>query len=234
MILASVLPSISIVIPTYNSERTLTQCLESIARQDYPREKIEIIVADGGSKDKTLEIAKKFEVDKMLRNSLRTGEAGKAVGVEAARNEIAAFIDNSFKMIILIESFVMVVMMLTRDVLVSIKRKALRKRVWFRVLNREERGIFSLTIRCVERIRSVKLAKIVKAIVDKLEGAVKGRVERLMETVGRQLARKLSEIAEGWGNESAESWAGDRGFTRFLAVSYMNTPGLYNVYSSRS
>jgi len=88
------LPSISIVIPTYNSERTLAQCLESIARQDYPREKIEIIIADGGSEDKTLEIAKKFEVDKILRNPLRTGEAGKAVGVEAAKNEIILLQDS--------------------------------------------------------------------------------------------------------------------------------------------
>jgi len=88
------LPSISIVIPTYNSERTLAQCLESIVRQDYPRGRIEIIIADGGSKDKTLEIAKKFEVDKILHNPLRTGEAGKAVGVEAAKNEIILLQDS--------------------------------------------------------------------------------------------------------------------------------------------
>jgi len=62
--------------------------------QDYPREKIEIIIADGGSKDKTLEIAEKFEVDKILHNPLRTGEAGKAVGVEAAKNEIILLQDS--------------------------------------------------------------------------------------------------------------------------------------------
>ncbi|MFB0561865.1 MAG: glycosyltransferase [Candidatus Lokiarchaeia archaeon] len=88
------LPSISIVIPTFNSERTLAQCLESIVGQDYPREKIEIIIADGGSKDKTLEIAEKFEVDKMLHNPLRTGEAGKAAGVEVAKNEIILLQDS--------------------------------------------------------------------------------------------------------------------------------------------
>jgi len=88
------LPSISIVIPTYNSERTLAQCLESIVRQDYPRGKIEIIIADGGSKDKTLEIAEKFSVDRILHNPLRIGEAGKAVGVEAAKNEIMLLQDS--------------------------------------------------------------------------------------------------------------------------------------------
>ena len=88
------MPSVSIVIPTYNSERTLAQCLESIAMQDYPRKKIEIIVADGGSKDKTLETAQKFGVDRILLNPLRTGEAGKAVGVEAAKNEIVLLQDS--------------------------------------------------------------------------------------------------------------------------------------------
>ena len=88
------LPSISIVIPTYNSEQTLAQCLESIVRQDYPREKLEIIIADGGSKDKTLEMAKKFGVDKILHNPLRTGEAGKAVGVKDAKNEIILLQDS--------------------------------------------------------------------------------------------------------------------------------------------
>lgn len=88
------LPSISIVIPTYNSERTLAQCLESIVRQDYPRKKIEIIIADGGSRDRTLEVAEKFKVDRVLNNSLRTGEAGKAVGIEAARKEIVLLQDS--------------------------------------------------------------------------------------------------------------------------------------------
>jgi glycosyltransferase involved in cell wall biosynthesis len=88
------LPSISIIIPTYNSEKVLPLCLKSIENQDYPKHKLEIIVVDGGSSDRTVDIARKFGVDKMLKNPLRTGEAGKAVGVEAAENEIIAFIDS--------------------------------------------------------------------------------------------------------------------------------------------
>ncbi|MBL7085732.1 MAG: glycosyltransferase [Candidatus Cloacimonetes bacterium] len=49
------LPKVSVVIPTYNSERTLGMCLESIRKQGYPRNKIEIIIGDGGSTDRTLE-----------------------------------------------------------------------------------------------------------------------------------------------------------------------------------
>ena len=48
--------TVSIVIPTLNSAKTLKQCLDSIAEQDYPKDKIEVIVADGGSTDGTLNI----------------------------------------------------------------------------------------------------------------------------------------------------------------------------------
>lgn len=88
------LPPASIIIPTYNSARVLHQCLESIRSQDYPKEKIEVIIADGGSSDNTLEIAKNFKVDKILLNKLRTGEAGKAVGLNAATSDIVIFIDS--------------------------------------------------------------------------------------------------------------------------------------------
>jgi glycosyltransferase involved in cell wall biosynthesis len=88
------LPTVSIVIATYNSMRTLEECLESIIEQNYPRDKLEIIIADGGSTDETIATARKYGVDKILSNPLITGEAGKSVGVSAAKNEIIALIDS--------------------------------------------------------------------------------------------------------------------------------------------
>jgi glycosyltransferase involved in cell wall biosynthesis len=87
-------PSVSIIIPTYNSSRSLGECLDSIKAQDYPAENIEIIIVDAGSTDATLEIASKADVSKVLSNPLKTGEAGKAVGIPAASGEILAFIDS--------------------------------------------------------------------------------------------------------------------------------------------
>jgi|DewCreStandDraft_2_1066082.scaffolds.fasta_scaffold01071_11 glycosyltransferase involved in cell wall biosynthesis len=86
-------PSISIVIPTLNAARVLGRCLESIAAQDYPRERLELIIADGGSTDGTLELCRRY-TDRIFPNPLRTGEAGKAVGVRQARHELVALIDS--------------------------------------------------------------------------------------------------------------------------------------------
>lgn len=85
-------PKVSIVIPTLNAQRTLALCLKSITRQKYKGE-IETIIADGGSKDTTLSIAKESRV-RVVENKLKTGEAGKAVGAKEARGEILAFIDS--------------------------------------------------------------------------------------------------------------------------------------------
>ena len=85
-------PSISIIIPTYNSAKTLCMCLESIKDQNYTGH-TEIIIADGGSTDSTLEIAGKY-TDKIYPNPLKTGEAGKAVGVKYATGDIIALIDS--------------------------------------------------------------------------------------------------------------------------------------------
>lgn len=86
-------PSISIVIPTLNAESVLEKCLKSIISQDYPKNKIEIIIADGGSIDSTLEVAKKYRA-KVVNNPLKTGEAGKSIAVKEAKNELIALIDS--------------------------------------------------------------------------------------------------------------------------------------------
>jgi len=87
------LPSISVLLPTLNSARVLEGCFKSIVNQDYPKDKIEIIVADGGSTDRTLEIAKRYGA-KIYKSSLKTGEAGKAVALRQARGELVALIDS--------------------------------------------------------------------------------------------------------------------------------------------
>ena len=85
---------LSVVIPTLNSEKTLAQCLKAIRGQSWPMDGYEIVIADAGSSDRTLEIARDFRVDTIADNPLKTGEAGKAAGIKAARGDVIALIDS--------------------------------------------------------------------------------------------------------------------------------------------
>ncbi|MFZ1123946.1 MAG: glycosyltransferase family 2 protein [Candidatus Baltobacteraceae bacterium] len=87
------LPSVSVLIPTLNSQRTLADCLRAIRSQDYPPDLVEIIIADGGSSDQTLQIAESFRAT-VVPNELVTGESGKAAALRHASGDLVALIDS--------------------------------------------------------------------------------------------------------------------------------------------
>jgi glycosyltransferase involved in cell wall biosynthesis len=83
---------ISVIIPTLNVEAILENCLASIARQNYPQEKIEIILADAHSTDRTREIAKKFGAT-VLDDDGKNMEEGKRLALQHATGEFIVFVD---------------------------------------------------------------------------------------------------------------------------------------------
>lgn len=111
---------------------------------------------------------------------------------------------------------------LSVEKLFKIKKFALRRGVWFKALNRIERGVLDLTMKYVDNVKSTKLAKVLEAIIQKLKQATESMVDKLMRTIGIPLAEKISYIATGWGNVSAKSWASDSQFAVFLAVMHIN------------
>jgi len=86
-------PAISVIIPTFNGERRIRDCLESIVNQDYPHEKVEILVVDDNSNDRTVEVAQTYGA-KILTNGHRNIERGKSIGLEQANNELIFLIDD--------------------------------------------------------------------------------------------------------------------------------------------
>ena len=54
------LPRLTVVIPTYNEEKNIVEKLENIRDQDYPAEKIRIVIVDSASTDRTVELAEKW------------------------------------------------------------------------------------------------------------------------------------------------------------------------------
>ncbi len=87
------LPALSIVIVTLNNQRSLAECLRLIKRQDYPKNKIEYIIIDGGSTDATPQIAKKYGF-RFIKSPIRhNAEAQRAIGLRRASHNLIVSLD---------------------------------------------------------------------------------------------------------------------------------------------
>jgi glycosyltransferase involved in cell wall biosynthesis len=84
-------PSLTAVVPTYQSAATLERALASLARQDY-RGEVDVLCVDGGSTDGTRALAERFGA-RVLENPARNEEEGRALGIEAARGELVLLLD---------------------------------------------------------------------------------------------------------------------------------------------
>lgn len=89
------LPTVSVIIATFNSEKTIARCLASVRDQQYPQDKIDIILADGCSSDNTLKIAQEFNVHIIsIPPMLQNAEYNKGVAVRKARGDLLLMIDH--------------------------------------------------------------------------------------------------------------------------------------------
>jgi glycosyltransferase involved in cell wall biosynthesis len=86
------LPRVSFIMPTLNTEALLDNCLASIARQTYPRDRYEILIADAHSTDHTREIAKKYGA-MVFDDDGKNMEEGKRLALRHATGEYIVFVD---------------------------------------------------------------------------------------------------------------------------------------------
>lgn len=84
------LPKVSFAFPVLNEEQSIERCLQSIRNQNYPAELLEIILADGGSTDKTIELAKKYNCI-VINNPKKLAEPGGFLAHQKATGDIKVF-----------------------------------------------------------------------------------------------------------------------------------------------
>lgn len=90
-------PKISIIIPTFNEEKRIGNCLLSIFTQDYPKEQLEVIVVDNESTDNTLHILKKFPL-KIIVNKIKNTPLSKRIAFDKSRGIFYMWFDADMEM----------------------------------------------------------------------------------------------------------------------------------------
>lgn len=83
---------VTIIIPAYNEEKDIKDVLDSIMKQNYTRSKLETIVIDDKSTDKTAEIVSKYDV-KMIKGKHEGVGAARNLGIKKAKGDIILFVD---------------------------------------------------------------------------------------------------------------------------------------------
>lgn len=87
-------PSVSVIVPVYNREEELSECLDSLAALVYPADKVEVIVVDDASTDGSAATAAQHKA-RLVKLPVNRGQsAARNVGVMHASGELVAFIDS--------------------------------------------------------------------------------------------------------------------------------------------
>jgi glycosyltransferase involved in cell wall biosynthesis len=88
---AGALPFVTVVVPCRNEEKHIGRCLESILANDYPKERMEILLMDGMSEDRTREIVagylERHPIIKLVENPEKHIPAAMNLGILEARGE---------------------------------------------------------------------------------------------------------------------------------------------------
>ena len=102
-------PSVTIVIPCFNEEKWIRETILRCADQDYPVDKLELIIVDDGSSDNSVEVIKQtvrdmchegpqYNIENRVRVFLQNYNQGKreamGIGIRNARTELIVFVDS--------------------------------------------------------------------------------------------------------------------------------------------
>lgn len=88
-------PKVSLIITTLNNEQTIDECLKSVFELNYPKNLLEVIVIDGGSKDSTAKIAEKYPAKVIILPS--SAPAAYNYSLKIAQGDVIAILDADVK-----------------------------------------------------------------------------------------------------------------------------------------
>ncbi len=87
-------PSVSVIIVALNCAQNIAECLKRIKEQDYPADRVEILVIDGGSTDGTQEVAESFGATVYSPGYKDNCEPRRAIGLLESKNDIVCYIES--------------------------------------------------------------------------------------------------------------------------------------------
>jgi hypothetical protein len=121
--------------------------------------------------------------------------------------------------------------MFNRGFLTEVRRHALRKGVWFSAIDNVERGILSISIMVIGKVKSVLLNVQLVRIIAKLRDAGRNGFIRHLEDFGMERARAIRDQAAGFGYKNLDELVQDISFVRYVAFLDYNQPIGWKVYS---
>jgi glycosyltransferase involved in cell wall biosynthesis len=149
---------VSVVITTRNEEANIGNCLESVKKQLYPDERIEIIVVDNNSKDKTVDIAARFTHN--IYNFGPERSAQRNLGVNKSSGEFILYLDADM---ILSESVIPECVEKCKDEKIAalyVPEKITGSGFWIKVRNFERSFYNATPVDCVRFVRRDKFLKV--------------------------------------------------------------------------
>src|SRR5579875_2145397 len=92
------LPLISVIVPVRNERSTLPRLLDQLLKQNYPPDRLEILVVDGRSTDGTAELVRRRYAQsripvRVIENPKITAAAGRNAGIRVSAGDVLLFLD---------------------------------------------------------------------------------------------------------------------------------------------
>ena len=102
MIEEQFLPEVSVIVPIYNGEQDLPELISCLEKQTYPKEKVEYLLVDNNSSDRTAEILenstkklaeKAINIQHLTEKKIQSSYAARNLGIRQSQNDILVFTD---------------------------------------------------------------------------------------------------------------------------------------------